>query len=210
MSAPTSKISQLADAVERVNQKLLFFAALILLVLAPFLVARIVLQWSSTSIPVLLHWALVSFFFVILVFWAWLISGERGDSLFTALYAHGIKWPVLYAIALLVFSLPCFSALTVTLARVGLVCFQPPIPDADTAIASVQDFYLWHFMDSIPGLDIPRTLRWDNPYLYTDRLSGWILLTFKLTVILPVIGSFTTWNRIRRRTTNKRKAQGEQ
>jgi len=207
MSAPTSKISQLTDAVEKVNQKLLFVAALFLLVLVPFLVARVVLQWSLTSIPQLLHWALVAFFFIILIFWAWLISGDRGDSFFTALYAQGVKWPVLYSIALLVFSLPCFTALTVTLGRVGLISFQPPIPDADTAIASVQDFYLWHFMNSIPGLDIPKTLRWENPYAYTDRLSGWILLTFKLAVILPVIGSFATWNRLRKRTTNDRKAQ---
>jgi hypothetical protein len=207
MSTSAARIAQLTNAVERMNQKILYVAGLVWFVLVPFLIARFVLQWSIASTPHLIHWALVTFFFFILFFWAWLISGDHGGIFFTALYAQGVKWPVLFSIALLVFSLPCFAALTVTLSRAGLVSFQPAIPDAETAVASVQDFYLWHFMDSIPGLDIPKTLRWENPYSHTDRLSGWILLTFKLAVILPVIGSFATWNRLRKRATDGRGPQ---
>jgi hypothetical protein len=81
---------------------------------------------------------------------------------------------------------------------VGNVTFDPAIPGGDSGVSIVQDFYLWHFMDSIPGLDIPKTLRWDSPFQYTDKLSGWILLAFKLTVILPIIGSFAVWNEIRK------------
>jgi hypothetical protein len=101
-------------------------------------------------------------------------------------------------VVLLYFSLPCFAALTVTLSKLGYLVLEPAVTNGTAAISRVQDFYLWHFMDSIPGLDIPKTLRWDSPFQYSDKLSGGILLAFKLTVILPIIGSFAVWNKIRK------------
>jgi len=50
----------------------------------------------------------------------------------------------------------------------------------------------------IPGLKITETLKWPQPYDYKDSLSGALLLVFKLVVIIPVIGSFAVWNRMRK------------
>lgn len=198
MNTTASKITQLIEAVEQLNQKVLFGGGIVLLVLLPFFIARFLLEWTLTSVPLFLHWLVLAILFGFLFLWAWLISGHRVHSFFASSYAHGIKWPLLYSVALLVFSLPCFAVLTVTLSRLGNVTFDPAIPGGGGAVSMVQDFYLWHFMDSVPGLGIPKTLRWDSPFTYRDTLSGWILLAFKLTVIVPVIGSFAVWNDIRK------------
>ncbi len=71
----------------------------------------------------------------------------------------------------------------------------------------MQDFYAWHFLKSIPGLNIPETLLMENLFKYRDRLSGLILLVFKLLVIIPVIGSFAVWKDVRKEQ-KKLEAQG--
>jgi hypothetical protein len=53
-------------------------------------------------------------------------------------------------------------------------------------------------MNSVPSLKIPQTLLWEEPFRYKDHLSGVLLLAFKIIVIVPVIVSFTVWNRVRK------------
>jgi hypothetical protein len=59
--------------------------------------------------------------------------------------------------------------------------------DPATMVGVAADFYVWHVLDSVPLLDIPATIRWKRPFEYSDHLSGWLLLTFKGFVILPLI-----------------------
>jgi hypothetical protein len=58
--------------------------------------------------------------------------------------------------------------------------------------------YLWHLFDSIPGIQFTDTVRWTQRYSYSDPLSGWLLVSFKVLVILAVIRSFVASGRIRR------------
>jgi len=152
---------------------------------------------------------LLLLFFAVLLGWAWVISGERGQQFFAAVCAKGIGWPVLFSISLAAFSLPCFAALTATLAQYGYVRFTPVIPADETSLAVVQDFYLWHLLASIPGPDIPKTVRWDTPFAYQDKLSGWILLVFKLVVILPVISSFAAWRDVRKELRKEKRVHSD-
>ncbi len=195
MNTIASKLNELSEGVQQI---ILFVVGFLGLALLPFLIARFLLEWTLISVPLSIHWVVLGLLFGVLFFWAWLISGVRGHTFFISMYAHGIKWPLLYSIALLMFSLPCFAALAVTLSKLGYLVLAPAASNRVVEISSVQDFYLWHFMDSIPGLAIPTTLHWENPFTSSDKLSGWILLAFKLTVILPVIGSFAVWNEIRK------------
>ena len=52
------------------------------------------------------------------------------------------------------------------------------------------DLYLWHFLGEIPLLKVNETLLWDPPMAYHEARVGWLLLVFKVTVILPVIAAF--------------------
>jgi hypothetical protein len=178
------------------GELLMFLGGTGLLVLVPYFGARAVLQWTQAALPTVVHGVVLLAFFVILWFWVWMISGDRGSRLFRLLYRQGIKWPFLFSIALLFFAVLCFASLSSMFNDLGRIRFEPAIPSGE--FWRFQDFYMWHFLDSVPGLKIPETLRLNEPYKYKDPLSGVLLLFFKLIVIIPVIGSFTVWNRIRK------------
>jgi hypothetical protein len=97
---------------------------------------------------------------------------------------------------MLVFALVPFAALSSILADLGYAIFEPSVPRSE--FWRLQDLYLWHFMSSVPSLRIPETLLWQEPFSYKDRLSGALLLAFKIIVIVPVIASFTVWVRLSR------------
>lgn len=177
---------------------MIFTAGVGFAVLVPFLAARFGLQWTQVALPTPIHAIVLGLAFGLLLLWAWTISGERGARFFEALSRQGIKWPIAFSIAMLFFAIVCFASLTSTLSDAGKVRLQPSLEKAD--VSRIQDLYLWHFLDSIPGMKIPETLHWRVPFQYEDGLSGFLLLAFKLVVIIPVIGSFATWRKIAKGT----------
>jgi hypothetical protein len=198
-----TRLEQAFDVLAGIGEKfsflgtlLIFLGAIGLLILAPYFLARAVLQWTQSALPTVAHATVLMAFFAALGAWAWMISGERGSRLFRTLYEHGVKWPFLFSIALLLFAVLCFASLSSTLNDHGLIRFEPAIARGE--FWRFQDFYAWHFLNSIPGLKITETLKWPQPYDYKDSFSGALLLVFKLVVIIPVIGSFTVWNRMRK------------
>lgn len=183
-------------AEKKMSKKMYFVAGIVLLVLAPYLLARVSMQFAQTYFPTWVQVVVVAVFFLLLFLWAWLISGNRGLRLFTQLYKQGIKWPFLFSVAMLVFALLPFAGLSSILADLGYAKFEPSVPERE--FWRLQDLYLWHFMNSVPSLKIPETLLWQEPFRYKDHLSGVLLLAFKIIVIVPVIASFTVWARLRK------------
>ena len=59
---------------------------------------------------------------------------------------------------------------------------------ADPDLLQVERLYGWQLLNSIPLLSVPNTLGLDRPVVFSDQLSGALLLTFKLTVLIPLIG----------------------
>lgn len=58
------------------------------------------------------------------------------------------------------------------------------------SVEEIATFYAWHFLEAVPVLKIPETLRWAPPLMYTDSQTGVLVLTYKIAVILPVIATF--------------------
>ena len=175
---------------------LMFWGIAGLAVLVPYLAARPLLQWSQSSLPRGVHAFVLVILFLMLGGWAFAISGDRGSALLQKLYSQGIRWTFLFSISLLLFATLCFASLSSTLSDWGVVRFEPAAPHGE--FWRLQDFYMWHFLDSIPGLEVPETFLWNKPFQYQDHLTGLLLLLYKVLVILPVIGSFAAWNRIRK------------
>jgi hypothetical protein len=115
---------------------------------------------------------------------------------FTQLFEKGFKWPFLFSVSMLLFALVPFAALSSILADHGLVVFEPSVPQGE--YWRLQDLYLWHFLNSVPSLQIPETLLWKEPFAYKDHLSGALLLAFKIVVVVPVIASLAVWTRLRK------------
>lgn len=66
------------------------------------------------------------------------------------------------------------------------------------------DFYLWHFLDAVPPLRVTESLRWEQLVTYQGAGVGWLLLAFKLFVIIPVIGIFRSYWQYRKQRTEAR------
>lgn len=185
-----------------IGGNLAFVGGMGLLILGPYLVTRPILQWQAgLCTPV--HATVLCFFFAVLLTWALLISGDRGADLFKRIYRNGIKWPFLFSISLLLFATLCFASLSGTLSDLGVVQFEPRLPRGE--FWRLQDFYMWHFFNSIPELKIPDILLWPEPFKYKDHLSGALLLVFDVVVILPVIGSFKVSSRARKDAKRRQK-----
>ena len=143
--------------------------------LARFVIARSSL-WLQVALLVV--WAgllatLISF----------LATDRRRTQLFERLGRIGAVAPAAYAFNVLMVAVMFFGALTrVLMARNALSLKGDP--------ERVFDFYIWHFFESIPLLAVNQTLRWDQPLTYDASGVGWILLAFKLVVIVPVIAAF--------------------
>jgi hypothetical protein len=185
-----------ATLAEKTSERMYFLAGIGMLVLIPYLIARVSMAVALAHFPTWAQAIVVAVFFALLFSWAWLISGNRGVQVFSQLYKRGVKWPFLFSVAMLVFALPPFAALSSILADLGYATFEPDVPKGE--FWKLQDLYLWHFMSSVPSLKIPETLLWQVPVHYKDHLSGALLLVFKIVVIVPVIASFTVWAKLRK------------
>jgi uncharacterized protein (TIGR02246 family) len=171
-------------------------AACVLLIGVFYVGTRVSLEWSQHYLPLGLHLLVIAFWALVVSLWVRIISGEFGKEMFIESYVNGILWPpFVYSISLLVMAASVFASISVTLQRCGYATFKPPLPND---LSPVVDFYMWHFVNLIPGLGIPETLRWAQPYQYSDHLSGAVLLIFKIAVILPVIASFKLWHDVRK------------
>ena len=106
--------------------------------------------------------------------------------------ASGLAIPTLLAWTFLSAALGLFGSLTFALYDAGVVHLRIP-GAAESAPGRVVDFYLWHFLEAVPILRVTETLRWDVPATYESAGVGWLLLTFKLFVIIPIIGIFRSY-----------------
>jgi hypothetical protein len=131
----------------------------------------------------------------------WFLATESSRTrLFDSLKRVGSLAPLAYAVNVLLLAVPFFGSLTNVLASRGLVRMEG---DARRAI----DFYLWHFFDAIPLLKVNETILWSQPMAYQQSRVGWLVLLFKITVIVPVIAAFRGYWQY---TQSKRSSTGQQ
>jgi hypothetical protein len=91
---------------------------------------------------------------------------------------------VLY-INFMVVAMGCFASVAFLLHGLTPPLFLPKARPVDHG--SLADFLLWHVLDAIPGLKVPETIKWEAPLTYERVGAGWLLLLFKVMVIVPVV-----------------------
>jgi hypothetical protein len=57
----------------------------------------------------------------------------------------------------------------------------------DDAVWATAEYYLWNFSDAIPVIKLPETVNWELDWTYVDNASGWLLLLYKVLVIVPIL-----------------------
>lgn len=84
-----------------------------------------------------------------------------------------------------VVAMGCFAGLAFLLHGLTPPLFLPRARPVEHG--SLADFLLWHLLDAIPGIKVPETIKWEAPLAYERSGAGWLLLLFKLMVIVPVV-----------------------
>ena len=131
----------------------------------------------------------------LLAYAIWLVATERRRViLFRGLEQKiGRFTPLAYSFNLLMIAMIFFSSVTYLAAHEKIRMIQPA--GSSVSVESLQNFYLWHFLEALPLLKVNETVGWKNPLSYESAFVGWILLLFKLAVIVPVIACFASYCR---------------
>jgi hypothetical protein len=96
-------------------------------------------------------------------------------------------------------ALPLFADFTMLLYERGLVDLATTDAAHPVSRGRLADFYLWHLAEFIPVIDIPETLRWPPPVIYTGSWVGSLVLLYQLFVLVPIILLFRHYRRLVRR-----------
>jgi hypothetical protein len=84
-----------------------------------------------------------------------------------------------------VIAMGCFAGIAFLLHGLTPPLFLPAARPVEHG--SLADFLLWQLLDAIPGLNVTETLRWPAPLTYERGGAGWLVLLFKIMVIVPVV-----------------------
>ena len=84
-----------------------------------------------------------------------------------------------------IIAMGCFASIAFLLHELAPPLFRPAVREVDHG--ALADFLLWQLLDSIPGLKVPETIRWAAPLTYERSGAGWLVLLFKVMVIVPVV-----------------------
>ena len=187
LSARSSKVERTVSMAFRA-----YFS--ILLKLGLTLAPVMVFHWFATRVveglPVVLQATALLFWGGCLAVGLFVIGRvERRKAVFERLEVFGSLAPALFSFNILMISILFFATASHLLVDQGQLEFIPT-GGRFPSNGALADFYLWHFMDSVPLLDVNETLRWEVPFTYESASIGWILLLFKFAVIVPVVGAF--------------------
>jgi hypothetical protein len=169
----------------------------------PFIIVNWLMSHDEfDQIPFAIQWVLVVLVFVGALFMLWIFVRPRWRK-FWVMPAR-MRWWGPFAVAAPTFVI----ALIVTCAFADISTFlylhgiaktsdgrllSNPLNDSAT-------YCVWNFLHSIPSLELPQALGWEEPPLrYTDQVSRLLLLVYKIVFIGPVIATIVLiWRDVRR------------
>jgi hypothetical protein len=95
-------------------------------------------------------------------------------------------------------ALPLFADFTMLLYERGLVDLATTDAAHPVSRGRLADFYLWHLAEFLPVIDIPETLHWPRPVIYTGSWVGSLVLLYQLFVLVPIVLLFRHYRRLAR------------
>lgn len=179
--------------VQKIFKAYFLFLFWLILLTGPLTLFRALSNALLASTSTLVRLLVLTTWGLLLVFASALVMYEKTrERIFRRLRALGVLAPLAYSLNLLFISIQFFAVATFLLYQAGSVSLSlgsATVVSSDTAT----EFFMWHFLGAIPLLDVNATLLWEAPLIYVQSGVGWILLAFKITVIIPVIAAFGWW-----------------
>ena len=148
------------------------------------------IQYSSTHFPEPAHFVILAVFMLGLVISIYCIGTEENRKK----YQDSIKWllgpdgMLILPLLLLVTAGAVLSSITFRLFTRGYVQLQE-CSGRTVAEAGLLDFFMWHFLNIVPLLQLNSLLRWKEPYCFQQGRVGMMILAFQAFVVIP---SFNT------------------
>ena len=171
-----------------------------LLMLMPGAMAYMFSRWVVETLPrvlqvtTLVAWVLLLAFVSVLLYSRTLRERVRvWLATHRSKFVQAFSWrarieawgAVLLYINFVIIAMGCFASVAFLLHGLTPPLFLPKARPVEHG--SLADFLLWHVLDAIPGLKVPETIKWEAPLDYTRPAAGWLLLLFKVMVIVPVV-----------------------
>jgi hypothetical protein len=161
-------------------------------------------HWTATSLPLALQYLIFGYCVLFILIFSVVMSVEGGQrwTMMTWTSGYGRYAPISVLASIIVLMTSFFASVTFVLHGHHLIQLHE-ISGAQPTVDTVSEFYLWHFLDSIPFLEVTKTIRWEPPISYQDTVTGVLVVCYKIAVIVPVISMFVFfWRNISRPANN--------
>lgn len=184
----SSRLGSVLQQADRVAKAVVVYAFRVWFILTIASLGYLGIRKSSEALPLLLHVPILAAA-TALVLWGVAVL-SRSDL--RTRHAEGLRiWfgpnaLIVLPVGILVTATSIFASVTALLLDRWPHLLESPTGDRITE-GVIADFFLWHFLDLVPVLDIPETLRWDPPLDYTSGWTGLLILLFQGAVVVPMI-----------------------
>lgn len=147
-------------------------------------------QLSQDYLPSILHVLVLVFYSVLLMIGLVGIATEKNRWKMNEWVRQmfGPRGWLLFAVLLLVTSAAVFASISYLFFSQHWIDIQPHA-SATVSVASLLDFYMWHFTNLLPFIDFNNILLWDMPLEYSQSRVGFLILLFQACVVLPTIST---------------------
>ena len=186
-------LEEWSSAYERLMVSILILISPVALPIAAYALVRI-----GVEVAALLHWTLglgaAAGFVVLAEYLRRLLRRQLFEKFPTRVVIIMFGMSVLAAIS-------AFAAISYYLTRQQIGMYEIR---ADYSIGTFADYYVWIFVDMLPGLDVWKTLGVSSPASPRNVVAGLPVLAFRLFVVLGIFASYKTWQEHRNASKGER------
>jgi hypothetical protein len=193
---PDNASQRLRAAARRVGtwtRRLIVRSGFLLFGIGVFLIVRLAVEGLPLSGQVVV----LALVYVPLGWLVYALS-KMPDETLAPVRRHGLAQPFFFVTGLWLAAIGWVSSLAFLLHERGVIAFRVPGDGgASVDTGRLADFFVWHSFEQIPALGVNDTLQWEMPLDYGGG-AGFLVLAFKLLILLPLVPVFLAAWRHRR------------
>ena len=147
-------------------------------------------QYSSERFPEILHFVVLCIYVLGLACLVVVIGTEENRLKYHSAVRRwfGPRGMLVLPLLLLITAASVLASFTFKMFSKGYLMLEK-CSGFEVNEGKLLDFYVWHFVNIIPTLQLNKLIRWNEPYCYSQGRVGFLILVFQLLVVIP---SFNT------------------
>jgi hypothetical protein len=151
----------------------------------------ILVEWAATSLHPLVQTIVFFLLALVTIVLSAVLWNDRlqEEAKKRHLFRGGPAAPLVYDLIVVLAAIALYGGATFALARHDPTAVSIVTPVGGLSLERVETFYAWQMADSVPALKITQTLGLSAPLTYRSWKFGVVVLLFKLSIIVPIVGS---------------------